>query len=73
MLTFLSERLKAPKEDEDNAFAKLFACVGGQETRKQSVVWEMSKCESAIVDGASDNLNWENKQATLEIIITGTV
>ena len=43
LFTFLSERLKAPKEDEDKAYAKLFACVGGQETRKQRVLWEMWK------------------------------
>ena len=30
--------LEVPKEDEDNAYAKLFACVGGQETRKQNVL-----------------------------------
>ena len=43
LFTFLSERLKAPKEDEDKAYAKLFARVGGQETRKQRVLWEMWK------------------------------
>ena len=32
-----------PREDEDNAHSKLFACVEGQETRKQSVLWEMWK------------------------------
>ena len=41
LFTFLSGRLKVPKEDEDNAYAKLFACFGGQETRKQRVLWEM--------------------------------
>ena len=43
LFTFLSGRLKTPKEDEDKAYAKLFACVGGQETRKQRVLWEMWK------------------------------
>ena len=41
--TFLSGRLKVSKEDEDNAYAKLLACVGGQETHKQRVLWEMCK------------------------------
>ena len=47
--------------------------LGGK--KQANKVW-YGKClngESAIVDGASDNLNWENIQATLEIIITGTV
>lgn len=35
--TFLSGRLKVSREDEENAHAKLFGCVGGQETLKQSV------------------------------------
>ena len=48
LFTFLSGRLKVPKEDEDNAYAKLFACVGGQETRKQSVLWEMWKWRMII-------------------------
>ena len=43
LFTFLSGRLKTPKEDEDKAYAKLFACVGGQETHKQRVLWEMWK------------------------------
>ena len=43
LFTFPSKRLKAPKEDEDKAYAKLFARVGGQETRKQRVLWEMWK------------------------------
>ena len=29
LFTFLSGRLKVPKEDEDNAYTKLFACVLG--------------------------------------------
>ena len=30
LFTFLSGRLKVPREDEDNAHAKLFACVSTQ-------------------------------------------
>ena len=37
--------LEVLSQDEDNAYAKLFACVGGQETRKQSVLWGMWKLE----------------------------
>ena len=47
--TFVSGRLKIPREDEDNAYAKLFACVGGQETHKQRVLWEMWKWRIGIV------------------------
>ena len=43
LFTFLSGRLKVPKEDEDNAYTKLLACVGGHETRKQRVLGEMWK------------------------------
>lgn len=32
-----------PERNVDNAYAKLLACVGGQETRKQSVLREMWK------------------------------
>lgn len=43
LFTFLLGQLKVPREDEDNAYAKLFVCVGGQEKRQQSVLWEMWK------------------------------
>ena len=41
LFTFLSGRLKVPREIEDNAYAKLFASFGVQETSKQSVLREM--------------------------------
>ena len=43
LFTFLSGQLTFRREDKDNAHAKLFASVGGQETRKQSALWEMWK------------------------------
>ena len=43
LFTFLLEQVKVPREDEDNVYTKLFVCVGGQETRQQSVFWEMWK------------------------------
>ena len=41
LFTFLSGRVKVPREIEDNAYAKLFASFGVQETSKQSVLREM--------------------------------
>ena len=45
IIYILLGRLKVPKEDEDNAYAKLFMCLGGggQETHQESELWEMWK------------------------------
>ena len=43
IVTFLLGRLKVPREEEDNVYAKLFVCVGEQKTCQQSVLWEMWK------------------------------
>ena len=40
-----------PERNVNNAYAKLFACVGEQETRKQIVLWEMWKWRINRSDG----------------------